>query len=225
MAEKVVKSKTNNKRTNLPYEIDTAEAVKKVLDTVFNGMNFEEYAKASIPDEEIIAEYTEKRNTRLAVRLPYTDMIANRLRYCNDRGSFGIGAILKSLFQGKKIDKEIGIRADQRLREDLLKTMVALFKNFGEILRNGDYKKYAIEVEKLKATTLTDAGRKAINTQKDQMDVVAQKRLEGQNRAIGDIKKDIGRGMYKVRTKAPEKATRDNNVVIPLKQATPEPVL
>ena len=223
MAEKKVNSKTI--RANLPDEIKRTESIKNVLDDVSRAMDYDAYAKASIPDEEIIAEYTEKRNTRLAVVLPYTDRIANRLKYCNDRGSYGIGAIAKALFQGKKIDKEIGIRADQRLREDLLKTMVALFKNFGEILRNGDYKKYAIEVEKLKATPLTDAGRKAINTQKDQMDVVAQRRLEGQNRAIGDIKKDIGRGMYKVRTKAPEKATRDNNVVIPLKQTTPEPVL
>lgn len=222
MAEKVVKSKTN-KRTNLPYEIDTAKAVKKVLDTVFNGMNFEEYAKGIKPDEEIIAEYTEKRNTRLAVVLPYTDRIANRLRYCNDRGVFGIVAIAKSLFQGKEIDREIGIRADQILRADLLKSIVALVKSLSDTLRSGNYKQYAIDVEKQRALAKTDIGRKAINVQKEQMDAVEQKRLEGQNRAVGDIKKSIGRGLLKPRPRNPEKATSSKSPVIPLVQA--EPVL
>jgi hypothetical protein len=149
-------------------------------------------------------------------------MIASRLRYCNDRGIFGLVAIAKSLFQGKIIDREIENRERQRLREELLKSNVAVVQSFSETLRSGNYNQYAIDLEKQRALTLTEEGIKAINAQKEQMETIKQKIVNGKNKAIGYIRALIGDGKLKLEENKSKKA-KEKGPVIPLVQA--EPVL
>lgn len=115
------KSKDKKEAKTIQQQIDECQAKLKLMEKLQDLINFREILSSIVDEETISKEYTQKRNMMLQIynEGSFSKKIATRMRYAEEIGKGSIASFFASIFNGKKIDREIKIKQDEKIRQEI----------------------------------------------------------------------------------------------------------
>lgn len=115
------KSKVNIDQESINAQIK--ECVNKIdlLEEIEQKINYREVLTEGIDTDGVVQEYRDKRNNMLQTynKSRFSAKMQERMRYNSSRGYGAFKSFFSSLFSGKKIDREINLKEDDRIRQEI----------------------------------------------------------------------------------------------------------
>lgn len=109
------------KPKTIQEQIEECEAKLLFMEKLQGLINYRDIFSSIIDEDTISKEYSEKRNMMLQVydESSFSKKMANRMKFEEDRGKGSFRSFFASIFKGKQIDREIKIKQDERIRQDI----------------------------------------------------------------------------------------------------------
>lgn len=113
--------KVPTKAKTIQEQIEECEAKLKFIEKLQGVINYRDIMSSIVDEETITKEYSEKRKMMLQIydEDRFSKKMAARMKFTQDRGKGSFRSFFASLFNGKKIDREIKIKQDERIRQEI----------------------------------------------------------------------------------------------------------
>ena len=123
MLNRINDEKSYNKKEakTIQQQIEECQAKLELMERLQSIMNYRDIFSSVVDEETISKEYEQKRNMMLQIynEGSFSRKIASRMRYAEERGKGSIASFFASIFNGKNIDREIKIKQDERIRQEI----------------------------------------------------------------------------------------------------------
>ena len=115
------KSYDKKEAKTIQQQIEECQAKLELMERLQSIMNYRDIFSSVVDEETISKEYEQKRNMMLQIynEGSLSRKIASRMRYAEERGKGSIASFFASIFNGKNIDREIKIKQDERIRQEI----------------------------------------------------------------------------------------------------------
>jgi hypothetical protein len=115
------KSYDKKEAKTIQQQIEECQAKLELIEKLQSIMNYRDIFSSVVDEETISKEYEQKRNMMLQIynEGSFSRKIASRMRYAEERGKGSIASFFASIFNGKNIDREIKIKQDERIRQEI----------------------------------------------------------------------------------------------------------
>lgn len=115
------KSYDKKEAKTIQQQIEECQAKLELMEKLQSIMNYRDIFSSVVDEETISKEYEQKRNMMLQIYNEgrFSRKIASRMRYAEERGKGSIASFFASIFNGKNIDREIKIKQDERIRQEI----------------------------------------------------------------------------------------------------------
>ena len=115
------KSYDKKEAKTIQQQIEECQAKLELMEKLQSIMNYRDIFSSVVDEETISKEYEQKRNMMLQIynEGSFSRKIASRMRYAEERGKGSIASFFASIFNGKNIDREIKIKQDERIRQEI----------------------------------------------------------------------------------------------------------
>lgn len=115
------KSYDKKEAKTIQQQIEECQAKLELMERLQSIMNYRDIFSSVVDEETISKEYEQKRNMMLLIynEGSFSRKIASRMRYAEERGKGSIASFFASIFNGKNIDREIKIKQDERIRQEI----------------------------------------------------------------------------------------------------------
>ena len=115
------KSYDKKEAKTIQQQIEECQAKLELMERLQSIMNYRDIFSSVVDEETISKEYEQKRNMMLQIynEGSLSRKIASRMRYAEERGKGSIASFFASIFNGKNIDREIKIKQDERIRQEM----------------------------------------------------------------------------------------------------------
>ena len=115
------KSYDKKEAKTIQQQIEECQAKLELVEKLQTVMNYRDVFSSLVDEDTISREYAQKRNMMLQIynEGSFSKKIASRMRYAEERGKGSIASFFVSIFKGKMIDREIKIKQDERIRQDI----------------------------------------------------------------------------------------------------------
>ena len=115
------KSYDKKEAKTIQQQIEECQAKLELMERLQSIMNYRDIFSSVVDEETISKEYEQKRNMMLQIynEGSFSRKIASRMRYAEERGKGSIASFFASIFNGKNIDREIKIKQDERIRQEI----------------------------------------------------------------------------------------------------------
>ncbi len=115
------KSYDKKEARTIQQQIEECQAKLELMERLQSIMNYRDIFSSVVDEETISKEYEQKRNMMLQIynEGSLSRKIASRMRYAEERGKGSIASFFASIFNGKNIDREIKIKQDERIRQEI----------------------------------------------------------------------------------------------------------
>ncbi len=115
------KSYDKKEAKTIQQQIEECQAKLELMERLQSIMNYRDIFSSVVDEETISKEYEQKRNMMLQIynEGSFSKKIASRMRYAEERGKGSIASFFASIFNGKNIDREIKIKQDERIRQEI----------------------------------------------------------------------------------------------------------
>ena len=115
------KSYDKKEAKTIQQQIEECQAKLELMERLQSIMNYRDIFSSVVDEETISKEYEQKRNMMLQIynEGSLSRKIASRMRYAEERGKGSIASFFASIFNGKNIDREIKIKQNERIRQEI----------------------------------------------------------------------------------------------------------
>ena len=115
------KSYDKKEAKTIQQQIEECQAKLELMEKLQIVMNYRDVFSSLVDEDTISREYAQKRNMMLQIynEGSFSKKIASRMRYAEERGKGSIASFFASIFKGKMIDREIKIKQDERIRQEI----------------------------------------------------------------------------------------------------------
>jgi hypothetical protein len=196
--------KNINKAKTIQEQIEECEAKLKFIAKLQELLNYRDLMTSVVDEDTISREYSEKRSMMLVAydETRFYKKMANRMKFSEDRGKGAFRSFFASLFNGKKIDREIKIKQDERIRQEITNKYIESINIKVHELKKLEISKDTLDNFMLEMDILTektdnnkpifDSLREQINEAKESMDTSSDKAKD----IIKNIKTNIAKVLY-----------------------------
>lgn len=196
--------KNINKAKTIQEQIEECEAKLKFIDKLQELLNYRDLMTSVVDEDTISREYSQKRSMMLVAydETRFYKKMANRMKFSEDRGKGAFRSFFASLFNGKKIDREIKIKQDERIRQEITNKYIESINIKVHELKKLEISKDTLDNFMLEMDILTektdnnkpifDSLREQINEAKESMDTSSDKAKD----IIKNIKTNIAKVLY-----------------------------
>lgn len=195
--------KTNAK--TIQEQIEECEAKLLFIEQLQGLINYRDILSSIVDEETISREYSEKRSMMLTIydESNFSKKMANRMKFLEDRGKGAFTSFFTSFFNGKKIDREIKIKQDERIRQEITNKYIESINIKVHELQKLEISKatldnFLLEMDILVEKTennepIFDSVKKQVEDTKEAIDSNSSKAKE----LIHNIRLSIARVLYK----------------------------
>ena len=186
-------------------QIEECEAKLQFIEKLQGLINYRAILSSIVDEQTISREYSEKRNMMLTVydESSFSKKIASRMRFSEERGKGAFRSFFASVFNGKRIDREIKIKQDERIRQEITNKYIESINIKVHELQKLDISKstldnFLLEMDILVEKTennepIFDTIKKQVDETKESIDSNSAKAKE----LIHNIKLSIAKVLYK----------------------------